>query len=134
MKGRVLAACVLTALLAQGAAAAGTPPSADRVVLTLPRPPAPNESVWLSVRLGALQRGARVLVLSDDGQLLGAISPFAIPPGQKAGAYTIPLPDNAVRDGRVAVRVVVEEREHVTRSSTHGEVEDVGLVYVPTGR
>jgi len=132
----VLAACALIALLAQGAdaPAAVTPPNAPRTVLTLPRPPAAQEAVWLSVRVGVLQRGARVLVLSDDGTLLGAISPFAIPPGKEAGTYTIPLPQNFVRDGRVVVRLVVEEREHATRPATGGEVEDVGLVYVPVTR
>jgi hypothetical protein len=133
VKARVLAACALAALLAQGAAASA-PPAPDRIVLTLPRAPAATEAVWLSVRLGVLRRGARVLVLSDDGRLLGAISPFAIAPGDKAGAYTIPLPEGTVRDGRVAVRIVVEEREHVTRPSTRGEVEDVDLVYVPATR
>jgi hypothetical protein len=128
----VLAACALIALLAQGASVPAT--AAPATVLTLPRPPAAQEAVWLSVRVGVLQRGARVLVLSDEGALLGAISPFAIPPGKEAGTYTIPLPENSVRDGRVVVRLVVEEREHATRPATGGEVEDVGLVYVPVTR
>jgi hypothetical protein len=132
----VLAACALIALLAQGAEApaAVTPSGAARTVLMLPRPPAAQEAVWLSVRVGVLRRGARVLVFSDEGTLLGAISPFAIPPGKEAGTYTIPLPENAVRDGRVVVRLVVEEREHAARPATGGEVEDVGLVYVPVTR
>ena len=136
MSRAVLAACALIALLAQGAdaPAAVTPSSAGRTVLTLPRPPASQEAVWLSVRVGVLQRGARVLVLSDEGTLLGAISPFAIVPGHEAGTYTIPLPESSVRDGRVVVRLVVEDREHATRPATGGEVEDVGLVYVPVTR
>lgn len=136
MSRAVLAACALIALLAQGAAApaAVTPSSAGRTVLTLPRPPAAQEAVWLSVRVGVLQRGARVLVLSDEGALLGAISPFAIVPGHEAGTYTIPLPENAVRQGRVAVRLVVEDNQHATRAPAGGEVEDVGLVYVPVTR
>ena len=136
MSRAVLAACALLALLAQGAdaPAAVTPSSAGRTVLTLPRPPAAQEAVWLSVRVGVLQRGARVLVLSDEGTLLGAISPFAILPGKEAGTYTIPLPENSVRDGRVVVRLVVEDREHPTRPATGSEVEDVGLVYVPVTR
>jgi hypothetical protein len=132
----VLAACALLALLAQGAdaPAAVTPSSAGRTVLTLPRPPAAQEAVWLSVRVGVLQRGARVLVLSDEGTLLGAISPFAIAPGKEAGTYTIPLPENSVRDGRVVVRLVVEDNQHAPRPPAGGEVEDVGLVYVPVTR
>lgn len=136
MSRAVLAACALLALLAQGAdaPAAVTLPGAGRTVLTLPRPPAAQEAVWLSVRVGVLQRGARVLVLSDEGTLLGAISPFAIAPGHEAGTYTIPLPGNSVREGRVVVRLVVEEREHAMRPATGSEVEDVGLVYVPVTR
>jgi len=103
-------------------------------VLTLPRPPAAQEAVWLSVRVGVLQRGARVLVLSDDGTRLGAISPFAIPPGKEAGTYTIPLPQNFVRDGRVVVRLVVEEREHATRPATGGEVEEVSEVEIAAAK
>ena len=133
MNRTVLAICVLIALLSQGAegTAAGTQSKARRVVLTLPRVPAAQEAVWLSVRLGVLQRGWRVLVFSDDGQLLGAISPFAIPAGHKAGTYTLPLPENAVRRGRIAVRLVVEVMENVTRAPARSEVEDVRLVYVP---
>jgi hypothetical protein len=131
-RGR-LAAYALTALLTLGASAA-TPPDARRIVLALPRAPAAEEAVWLSVKLGVLPRGARVLVLSDDGTLLGAISPFAIPPGRQAGTYTIPLPESAIREGRVAVRVVVEEMENSTRSPTREEVEDVGLEYVRVTR
>lgn len=129
MDRTALTACALIVLLAQGSAM-GAPPGADRVVLTVPRAPAADEALWLNVRLGVLERGARVLVLSDDGKLLGAISPFAIVPGQKAGTYTIPLPESSVREGRVAVRVVVEEAERVTRPSRRGEVEDVALEYV----
>ena len=136
MSRTMLAACALIALLAQSGdvPAAVTPSSAGRTVLTLPRPPAEQEAVWLSVRVGVLQRGARVVVFSDDGKLLGAISPFAIVPGKEAGTYTIPLPENSVRDGRVVVRLVVEDREHPTRPATGSEVEDVELVYVPVIR
>jgi len=69
--------------------------------------------------------------LSDDGKLLGTIAPFAIPPGNKTGTYTIPLPEEAVRRGRVAVRLAVEVMENVTRAPTRSEVEDVQPVYVP---
>ena len=128
-----LAGYALIALLAQGAdaTAAETPPGATR--LAVPRAPAAQEAVWLSVRVGVLPRGLRILVLSDDGQLLGVISPFAIVPGKETGTYTIPLPDNAVHQGHVTVRLLVEERG-VTRSPTGSEVEDVGLVYVPVTR
>jgi hypothetical protein len=130
----LLAACALIVLLVHGAAVvpASAAPSGT-TVLTLPRPPAASEAVWLSVRVGTLPRGARILVLSDDGAMLGAISPFAVPRGGDAGTYTIPLPEGAVRGGRVAVRVVVEERG-TTRPATGGEVEDVQLVYVPVSR
>jgi hypothetical protein len=135
MKGRGLAALVLAALLTgAGPAPAVTPPGADRIVLTLPRPPAPGEAVWLTVRVGALGRGPRVLVLADDGTLLGVVSPFAIAPGRPAGTYTIPLPEHAVREGHVAVRVLVEERQGVTRAPARGEIEDLGLEYVRVSR
>jgi hypothetical protein len=131
--GASLAAYVLTTLLAQGGGAA-TPPNAQRIVLDLPRAPAAEEAVWLNVRVGALARGARILVMSDDGTLLGAISPFAVVPGQEAGTYTIPLPESAVREGRVAVRLVVEGPRKATRPPMESEVENVGLVYVPVKR
>ena len=128
-----LAAYVLTTLLMQGSGTA-TPPAAQRIVLDLPRAPVAEEAVWLNVRVGALARGARILVLSDDGTLLGAISPFAVVPGQEAGSYTIPLPESAVREGRVTVRLVVEGPRKATRPPMEGEVENVGLVYVPVKR
>ena len=133
MPSAALAGYALIALLAQGAdATAGEIPSGARR-LAVPRAPAAQEAVWLNVRVGVLPRGLRILVLSDDGKLLGAISPFAIVPGKEAGTYTIPLPDDAVQQGHVTVRLVVEERG-VTRPPTGSEVEDVGLVYVPVTR
>ena len=121
------------ALLALAAPAAGAPPDNDArlVVLTLPRAARAHEAVWLRVRVGAIPRGMEIVIRSGSGKLLGSISPFAIPSRQAAGTYTIPLPENASHESRIAVRLSVQVLGAQPRPPTTREVEEVKLVYLP---
>jgi hypothetical protein len=129
---RTAFAFALLALTAPAAGAAATPEDNARlVVLTLPRATHAHEAVWLRVRVGAIPRGMEIVVRSDSGKLLGSISPFAIPSKRAAGTYTIPLPENASHEGRIAVRLSVEVLGAQPRPPTTREVEEVKLVYLP---
>lgn len=122
----IAAACVLLA-----GPAVATPPGT--VELTLPRPAAHDEAVWLQVRTGPLAGGAEIHVSTSDGVFLGTVSPFGGRRDQGA-TYTIPLPKTAIRDGRIRVRLDVHAPEGRARAPRPGEVEDVTLIYVPVTR
>jgi hypothetical protein len=88
---------------------AAPPAAAQDVTLALPHPLAANETAWIEVELGAINKGRVVTVTTVDGQPLGTISPFGARPGQAAGTYTLPVPAGAIRDGRVAIRVTISD-------------------------
>lgn len=136
MKRRGFAfAFALPVLMALALGAAAMPDEDGRlVVLTLPRATLAHEAVWLRVRVGVIPRGTAIVVRSGSGELLGSISPFAVRSGKEAGAYTIPLPDDAPEEGRVYVRLSVETPGAQPRPATTREVKEVKLVYVPVSR
>jgi hypothetical protein len=115
-------------------AVAGGTAHRGAVELALPRDAAAGEAVWLQVHAGVLPRGAEILISTDDGTLVGTVSPLIIPYGEDAGTYTVPLPDTAITNGRVQLRLVVEVPGAPARAPKSGEVQSVGLMYVPITR
>lgn len=99
----------------------------------LPRLPNASEAVWARVDAGALPPGARIRLLTPDGTLIGGAAPFGGPRGQTAASYDFALPDNAIADGRVRLRVEIVEAGGATRPPQPGEAE-VELRYVPVTR
>jgi len=99
--------------------------------LSLPRPPAAGEAVWLQVHAGVLPPGAEIAVATSDGMLLGTVSPVDVPRGRKAGTYTIALPKTAVVNGHVRLRLEIDEPGRSARPPNTREVESVDLIYVP---
>jgi hypothetical protein len=83
--------------------------AAQNLTLALPHPLAAGESAWIEVQLGTISKGRVVTVTTATGQLLGTISPFGARPGQGGGTYTLPVPADAIRDGRVAIRVTISD-------------------------
>ena len=102
--------------------------------LTLPRRADADEAVWLQVRAGALPPGAEISVGTADGELLGTVSPFGVQQGRDAGTYTIPVPEDAIEDGRVQLHLEVQERGGTVRPPLPGEVENLSLIFVPVTR
>jgi hypothetical protein len=125
--GALAVAGVLLVGGAHGPDGGGAAPR-DRVIeLTVPRQPAAGEAASLRVAAGVLPQGSRVLVRLADGELLGTIAPFGIRPGEKAGAYTIPLPERAVRGGTVTLHLTLELPDGASRSPTEKEIEGAEL-------
>jgi len=60
-----------------------------------------------------------------SGQELGVISPFGVRIGQDAGTYTLPVPADAIRDGRIAVRLTITQDGAPPRRPTAKEVRSV---------
>jgi len=101
-------ALVLLAIVAPQGSAAQEQREDGAIVLNLPRPIGAGETAFLEIAVGAIGR-AQIEVTTDTGQPLGTVSPFGARVGQDAGAFTLPIPASAIRDGRVAVRLMVRQ-------------------------
>ena len=117
------AAFALVVLLAQKNDAA----SAHVMTLTLPHPIRAGETAWIEVRVGPIRRGQEIEVTTVSGRELGVISPFAVRSGKEAGTYTLPLPRDAVRNGRVTVRLTITQPNGPPRAVTSQDVRSVNV-------
>src|SRR5882672_11426017 len=108
------AAFALFALLAQSE----NPASADEMTLVLSHPLRAGEIAWIEVQVGPIGRGQEIDVTTAAGQELGVISPFGVRRGQDAGTYTLPVPGDAIRDGRVSVRLTITQPGEPPRAPT----------------
>jgi hypothetical protein len=117
------AAFALLALLAQIANAA----SVSDMTLVLPRPLRAGETAWIEVQVGPISRGQEIDVTTASGRELGVISPFGGRVGQDAGTYTLPVPADAIRDGRLPVRLTITQFGAPPRAPTEQEVRSVKL-------
>jgi hypothetical protein len=123
------AAFALLALLAQNANAA----SALDMTLVLPHPLRAAETAWIEVQVGPIGH-QEIDVTTASGQELGVISPFGVHVGQDAGTYTLPLPGDAIRDGRVSVRLTITQFGAPPRAPTAQEVRSVKLTVADVSR
>jgi hypothetical protein len=107
------------ALLAQTASAA----QGRLVTLALPHAPGDGEVVWLEVKVGRIQRGAEIEVSTTEGQTLGVISPYGIRSGAEAGTYNVPVPPDAIKGGRLKLRVTLNRYGRAERAPTAKELK-----------
>lgn len=101
----------------------------DDVVLPVPRAFA-GEPLNVAVSVGAIGR-QRVEISTAQGQYLGAISLFGVPAGRAGGIYAIPIPAEAVHEGRLELRLTIVSGAG-RRAPTADEVTGVRLV-LPEG-
>lgn len=99
--------------------------------LPLPRAAAPGEMLVARVSVGPLSAHQRIIVRIRNGEIAGTVSPFGARARQGSGAYTIPLPDGAVKDGAVRLLVELVEKDAPTRAPTPDEVREIALEYIP---
>jgi hypothetical protein len=109
---RRAAALALSALLApnglmDAAAQSGDVTAVRQMTLALPHPLRAGEAAAVELQLGALGRGRVVTVTTADGRPLGSVSPFGARAGQPGGTYTLPVPPEAIRDGKLTVRLTI---------------------------
>jgi hypothetical protein len=129
-----LGAALLGSAAFMSQAIAGSTAHRGAVELAIPRDAAADEAVWLQVHAGVLPRGSEILISRHDGTLVGTVSPLTISYGANAGTYTIPLPETAIANGRVQLRLAVEVPGAPARAPKSGEVQGVNLMYVPITR
>jgi hypothetical protein len=122
---RRIAAAILAASCALSAGAA----TIEDVVLPLPRALHSGEALGVEVTIGALHR-QRLAIRTAQGRYLGTISPFGVEANRSGGRYMIPVPADAVQDGRLALHLtVISGDEH--RAPTASEVTSVTLMILP---
>jgi hypothetical protein len=102
-------------------------------LLTLTVPPATSahESIRVDATIGALPRGSLLNFETEDGQLIGSVSPFG-PTALTPQTYTIPLPNNAVKGTAVRLRAQVQPPSGPARAPTPRELLGVKLIRAPT--
>jgi hypothetical protein len=122
---------VLVSWMAVAAAFPQTTPepvAVGRVVeLAVAKSIAAENQVSLQITVGALRKGTEVEVRAEDGRLLGVISPFGSRPAQPKdrSTYTIPVPRDVVKKGRLSVRLILNAPDHSKRAPTQSEVSKV---------
>jgi hypothetical protein len=122
------AAFALLAFLAQGAnAASAQDVTARDMTLVLPRALRAGEIASIEVRVGTIGRGQEIDVTTASGRELGVISPLGVRAGQDGGTYTLPVPQDAIREGRVFVRLTITRSGAPPRAPTAQEVPSVKL-------
>ncbi|QWP75756.1 hypothetical protein J5226_19415 [Lysobacter sp. K5869] len=120
-------ACGFAALLLQGGCAA----AGDYRELALPQASRPGERLYLEVRLGALAPGQELQVSDARGRSLGTVSPYGVRAGNGGGTFVLPVPADAVRAGRLRVRLSVTRAGAPAREPASDEVEALRLVQAP---
>jgi hypothetical protein len=96
------------------------------IELAAPRAAAGSESVELAVTTGGLPPGARLALSTENGEILGAVAPYA--PGSRSSTVTVPVPRSAIVDGRLRLRVEVLEPGAPPRPPRPGEVQRLALM------
>jgi hypothetical protein len=108
--------------------------AAQSMTLQLPRPLAADETAFIEVQVGPIGRGRTIEVTTAAGQPLGVVSPFGVRTGQDAGTYPLPVPRDAIRDGRVSIRLTISQPGGQSRAPTANEVRGVKLGIGPISR
>jgi hypothetical protein len=129
-----LAALALLAHLALNGKAVLAQDAAQSMALQLPRPLAANETAFIEVQLGRIGRGRTIEITTASGQPLGTVSPFAVRTGHDAGTYPVPIPKDAIRDGRLSIRLTISQPGGSPRAPTAEEVRGVKLGVGPAPR
>jgi len=103
---------------------------ASVIELAMPRSVAADEAVQLVIKAGRLPKGARLMITSEEGETLGALTPF----GQELGggsSATIPVPRSRIVNGRLRLRLVIVEPDAPPRAPRAGEIESLKLIVLP---
>jgi hypothetical protein len=129
-----VAALALFAHLALNGNAALAQDAARSMTLELPRPLAASETAFIEVQVGPIGRGRAIEVTTAAGQPLGTVSPFGVRTGQDAGTYPLPVPNDAIRDGRLSIRLTISQPGSAPRAPTADEVRSVKLGIGPAPR
>lgn len=105
------------------------PMAMENYILPLPRPLQDGDTLTLAITVGPLRR-QRLTISTVQGQYLGSVVPFGVAANQAGGRYMIPVPIEAVHDGRLALRVRILSGE-VEREPEAGDIAALSLMVIP---
>jgi len=108
--------------------------SSRLVTLTIPHAIRAGDTAWLEVKVGVIARGEEIEIATAAGRFLGVISPFGIHSGREAGAYTIPLPSDAITDDRISLRLSLDRSGRAQRAPTTDELKSIRVKIVDAAR
>ena len=77
------------------------------IELSLPRTLRCDESIEIQITTEPLPQGARLLAKTEQGEILGAVTPFGFP--GSGSTATIPVPKTALVDGRLRLHLQIVE-------------------------
>ncbi|MBR0868223.1 hypothetical protein [Bradyrhizobium diazoefficiens] len=97
-------------------------------------PLAADEAVEIQLVTGPLPRGARLEVMTEQGELLGTVRSLGIPNAPRGETATIPVPRAALVEGRLRLRMQIVQSGAAARPPQPSEIRQVNLVTVPASR
>jgi hypothetical protein len=86
------------------------------VELSPPRALHADDSIELQVATGPLPRGSRLVVMTERGEILGVVTPFNVLGTGSGATATVPVPQTAMTDGRLRLRLQVVEQGAAPRA------------------
>ena len=99
--------------------------------LSASREPAGDETIEVQIATGPLPAGAKIVVTTEQGEVLGAIVPYGLAGNAKGSTASIPVPPTVLVDRHVRLQLQVVQQGRPPRAPTTDEVRRVSLV-IPT--
>ena len=101
------------------------------IELSAPRALAHNDAVEIQIATGPLPAGARLVVMTEQGEVIGAITPYGIPGTPGTSTATIPVPPTALVDRRLRLQLQVIQPGTAPRAPRTDEVRRIDLIVAP---
>jgi hypothetical protein len=102
--------------------------------LLAPRDPGPNEAVRVKVDTGPLPFGARLVVKTEQGDVIGSITSYGVPGPNDSRSESFPVQSRNVVNKRLRLQVLVEAPGAMTRVATPEEIRGLDVMIVPRNR
>jgi hypothetical protein len=99
------------------------------IELSTLRPVGRGEAVEIQVTTGPLPRGARLVLMTESGEVIGAVAP--LPAGSRSSRATVPISRAAMADKHLRLHLQVAGPGILPRSPNPGEVTKFELIVVP---
>jgi hypothetical protein len=121
-----LAALTVTAQVDRGS---GSGSIGRNISLALPKTLEQTDSIWLRLQTGNLTKGSEIEIWNVEGRFLGVISPFgpASRDPRDTATYIVPIPREALKDGRLELRLIVNGPNNAERAPTKRDVRSLKL-------
>jgi len=97
------------------------------IELSTLRPIGRGEAIEIQVTTGPLPRGARLVLMTESGEVIGAVAPA----GRRSNRATVPISRAAMADEHLRLRLQVAGPDTPPRSPNVGEVTKLELIVVP---